>query len=154
MAASSSVLPIESVVPHRGAMRLIDRLLYADDEHAVVEIDVPADGLFVRDGGMPAWVGIEYMAQAISAWAGARGLRAGGKARMGFLLGSRRYTAQVASFPAGATVRAEVRCDLIGDNGLGQFDCRLLLAGNEVAKGRLTVFEPDDASVVFAPEAS
>ena len=82
--------PIEQYLPHRGAMRLIDRLIEAGEEHAVAEVDVPDEGLFVRDGSVPAWVGIEYMAQTIAAWAGARALRTGGSPKLGFLLGSRR----------------------------------------------------------------
>lgn len=141
--------PIEQYIPHRGAMRLIDRLIEAGEEHAVAEVDVPDDGLFVRDGSVPAWVGIEYMAQTIAAWAGARALRTGGTPRLGFLLGSRRYEAQRPSFPCGATLRIETRCELTSSNGLGQFDCRIVLDGAGVATARLSVFEPEDASVVL-----
>lgn len=151
---SGSTFPIEHCIPHRGAMRLVDRLIEAGEEHAVAEVDVPAQGLFVRDGGVPAWVGIEYMAQTISAWAGARALRTGGTPRLGFLLGTRRYDAQRASFPCGSTLRIETRCELMAGNGLGQFDCRILLEGAAVAAARLSVFEPDDASVVLNAVAS
>ena len=68
---------IEAWMPHRGEMRLIDRLLVVDEVHAVAEVDVPLDGLFVRDGQVAAWVGIEYMAQTVAAWAGARARRYG-----------------------------------------------------------------------------
>ena len=66
-------LPIENYVPHRGAMLLIDRLVSADAEGAVAEVIVPRDGLFLQDAGMPSWVGLEYMAQTVAAWAGWRG---------------------------------------------------------------------------------
>jgi predicted hotdog family 3-hydroxylacyl-ACP dehydratase len=149
-----AAFPIEACIPHRGAMRLIDRLVEADAEHAVAEVDVPADGLFVRDGGVPAWVGIEYMAQTIAAWAGARALRAAGTPRLGFLLGCRQYAARLASFPAGATLRIEAHCELISDNGLGQFDCRIALAGADVAHALVSVFEPDDAAALLSGGAS
>lgn len=139
---------IEAWVPHRGAMCLLDRLVAADDEHALAEVEVPADGLFVRDGGVPAWVGIEYMAQTVAAWAGARARRAGGAPKVGFLLGSRRYEAQCAAFPAGATLRVEARCELIGDNGLGMFDCRIVLAGEEVARAQVSVFESPEGAAL------
>jgi predicted hotdog family 3-hydroxylacyl-ACP dehydratase len=141
-------IPVEACVPHRGAMRLIDRLLCADDALAVAEVDVPLDGLFVRDGTVPAWVGIEYMAQTVAAWAGARAMRAGGRPRIGFLIGSRRYEARCASFRGGSTLRVEARCELMADNGLGMFDCRIFLEGVEVASARLSVFEPDDPTGV------
>lgn len=45
---SVSSLRIESLIPHRGAMRLIDRVLQVDDDHVLAELEVPFDGLFVR----------------------------------------------------------------------------------------------------------
>jgi predicted hotdog family 3-hydroxylacyl-ACP dehydratase len=123
---------------------MVDRLLTADEFRAVVEVDVPRDGLFVRDGAVPSWVGIEYMAQAVSAWSGARALRGGGRPRIGLLLGTRRYDARCPAFPGGRTLRVSVRCELMADNGLGLFDCSIHLDGDEVATGRLSVFEPAD----------
>jgi predicted hotdog family 3-hydroxylacyl-ACP dehydratase len=133
---------VENWIPHRGAMRLIDRVLHVDAGQAVAEADVPFDGLFVRDGQVPSWVGIEYMAQAVAAWAGGR-LRAQGAApRAGLLLGTRRFEARCAGFPSGATLRIEACCELMGANGLGQFDCRILLDAVEVATARISVFDP------------
>jgi predicted hotdog family 3-hydroxylacyl-ACP dehydratase len=105
-------------------------------------VDVPFDGLFVRDGAVPAWVGIEYMAQTVSAWAGARARGQGGAPRAGLLLGSRRYEARRNAFPSGARLRVEARCELMGANGLGQFDCRIEMDGEEVATARIAVFDP------------
>jgi predicted hotdog family 3-hydroxylacyl-ACP dehydratase len=136
--------PIESFVPHRGAMLLIDRLLAADEECAIVEARVREDGPFVQEDGVPAWVGIEYMAQAIAAWAGARAERRGAPARPGFLLGSRRYEASQSVFPVGAMLRIEARCELRSDNGMGLFDCRIHLDGVLAARAMVSVFEPDD----------
>jgi predicted hotdog family 3-hydroxylacyl-ACP dehydratase len=144
----SAKLPIQGValdeyLPHRGAMRLIDRVIAVDEDHAVAEVDVPLDGLFVHDAKVPAWVGIEYMAQTVAAWAGARALRTGGAPRVGYLLGSRRYSAQCDSFAGGSTLRIEARCELIGDNGLGQFDCSIRAADGSVLAGAMvSVFEP------------
>jgi len=139
---------IEQVIPHRGAMRLIDRLLDWDGQRVAVELTVPVDGPFHEPAGVPAWVGIEYMAQTVAAWAGARAMRAGGRPRIGFLIGSRRYEARCASFRGGSTLRVEARCELMADNGLGMFDCRIFLEGVEVASARLSVFEPDDPTGV------
>jgi predicted hotdog family 3-hydroxylacyl-ACP dehydratase len=143
---TTALLPIENYVPHRGAMLWIHRLLELDEEHAVAEVTVPAEGLFVQDGGVPAWLGIEYMAQTIAAWAGGRARRAGGTPKVGFLLGTRRYTAHRAHYPAGSTLRVETRCELIGDNGLGLFACRIVLHGEEVAVAQVSVFEPPDGA--------
>jgi predicted hotdog family 3-hydroxylacyl-ACP dehydratase len=143
-------LPIEAYIPHRGAMQLLDRLIEADAEHAVAEVVVPPDGLFVRDGHMPAWVGLEYMAQTISAWSGARARREGGEPRLGFLLGTRRYLALCESYPVGAVLRIEARQEFVSDNGLGMFDCRIFLQGVELASARLSIFEPADGAAYLS----
>lgn len=133
---------IEDFIPHRGPMRLVDRLVAADDEAASVEADVPSEGRFVRDGRMPAYVGIELMAQAVAAWAGARARRAGAAPRNGYLLGTRRFEASCAGFEAGCTLRIDVRCELIGDAGLGMFDCAIVQGGATLATARISVYEP------------
>jgi len=146
---------LDGWVPHRGEMRLLDRLLAVDEQHAIAEVDVPADGLFVQDGGVPAWVGLEYMAQTVAAWAGERARRAGGEPRIGFLLGSRRYAAAHGSFAAGSTLRVEARCELVADNGLGQFACRITTpAGEELASAMVSVFETPATPAMHEPGAT
>lgn len=137
---------IEHVIPHRAPMRLIDRLLEADDAHALVEADIPAQGRFVRDGSMPTWVGIELMAQAIAAWAGARARRRGEPVPLGMLLGTRKLEIRRATLPAGATLRIQARCELMAANGLGMFECRMTLDEEEVASAFVSVFEPHSAT--------
>jgi len=137
-------------VPHRGAMSLLDRVERVDEHGVVAWVTVPADGLFTTDGGVPAWVGIEYMAQAVAAWSGARARTGGGSPRIGFLLGSRRYVAHEPLFPTGAELRVSAVCELVGDNGLGMFDCRIEHAGRELAAARLSVFEPPEGTDAVA----
>lgn len=145
-AAASSIdppLPIEHFVPHRGTMSLLSRLMSADGEQALAEVDLTPASLFAQADGVPAWVGIEYMAQTIAAWAGARARRAGREPAVGFLLGSRRYEVTAAVFATGQTLRIHTHCELIGDNGLGQFACRIHdAAGRLLAEAMVSVFEP------------
>jgi predicted hotdog family 3-hydroxylacyl-ACP dehydratase len=136
---------IEDVVPHRGPMCLLDRVLHWDAETIQTEVVVPHEGLFVRDGGVPAWVGIEYMAQAIAAWAGCRARDAGRAPGIGFLLGSRRYTCTQELFPSGTRLVITARCELLGDNGLGMFACTVLAGEEQWAVANVSVFEPTDA---------
>ncbi|WP_441620138.1 ApeP family dehydratase [Cupriavidus sp. RAF12] len=137
--------PVSEVVPHAGAMRLIDELVHADAEQCVARATVRATQLFVDDAGMPGWTGIEYMAQTIAAWAGVRDRAAGRKPGLGFLLGSRRYACDVAAFPVGSVLTIRTQVELIGDNGLGMFACTLALDGHEVARANVSVFQPADA---------
>ena len=134
--------PMDAWVPHRGEMSLLDRIEHVDEHGVVAWVTVPADGLFTTEGGVPAWVGIEYMAQAVAAWSGARSRAGGGSPRIGFLLGSRRYEAREPLFAAGAALRVSAQCELVGENGLGMFECRIEHAGRELATARLSVYEP------------
>jgi predicted hotdog family 3-hydroxylacyl-ACP dehydratase len=141
---------IEALIRHRGGMRLIARVLEVDDERVVAEVEVPFDGLFVRDGEVPSWIGIEYMAQAVAAWAGARArAQGGGGPRPGLLLGTRRYEAHCAGFASGSRLRVEARCEIMAGNGLGQFDCRVLQDGHELAVARISVMDPSDEAMAL-----
>ena len=136
---------IDAVLPHRDSMRLIHRVVAWQEESIAVEVDVPAQGLFCTSDGVPAWVGVEYMAQAIAAWAGCRARHAGRAPSIGFLLGTRRYTAHQPFFTAGSCLRVEANCELLGENGLGMFACRILAGDIEMAVANVSVFEPTDA---------
>ena len=136
---------IEEVVPHRQDMCLLQRILRWDQDSIEAELVVPGTGLFIENGQMPAWIGIEYMAQAIAAWSGCRARAAGAAPQLGFLLGSRRYSSLRSGFPSGTRLRVQARRELLGDNGLGMFACRIL-AGEEVwAVANVSVYEPVDA---------
>lgn len=135
--------PIEHFVAHRGAMSLLSRLVAVDADHALAEVDVGPCSAFARDDGVPAWVGIEYMAQAVAAWAGAQARAAGREPAVGYLLGSRRYSARQAVFVHGRTLRIGVRRELIADNGLGQFACDIRdPSGACIAEAMVSVYEP------------
>lgn len=145
-----TVYDIESVVPHRGTLRLVDRLLGHGEDWVEVEARVRGDGPFLEPAGMPGWVGIEYMAQAIAAWAGCRARERGEPPRMGFLLGTRRYACTVTHFAPGARLRIRARCELLADNGLGSFACTLLEDDRELATANVSVFEPADPAAFLA----
>jgi len=144
---------MDAWVPHRGAMSLLDSVERRDELSIVARVRVPAEGLFVAADGVPAWVGIEYMAQAVAAWSGARAQAGGGSPRIGYLLGSRRYEATVAAFAIGAELQVFAQCELMGDNGLAMFDCRIAQDGRVLASGRLSVFEPPENSEEGTPQS-
>lgn len=141
----ATTLPIDACVPHRGSMSLLDRVLAHDEDSILVQVRVPFDGLFLEREGMPAWVGLEYMAQAVAAWAGVRARGRGQEPQLGFLLGTRRYSCTRGHFARGLTLRVEARREILGDNGLGVFACRILDGEDELATAHVSVFEPTDA---------
>lgn len=136
--------PITELVPHQGPMCLLDRVISAEGERLSAEVIVPGDGLFSHDGGVGAWVGIEYMAQAVAAWAGWQARAEGQPPRIGLLLGTRRYRCGVPRFAAGQRLRIDIERGYQADNGLGQFECRIHDGSGELASAQLTVFGPED----------
>jgi len=153
MTQETELCPIEDYLPHRGSMLLLDRLWVSGADHAASEAVVREDGLFVCDGLMPAWVGIEYMAQTIAAWAGARAKKTDKPVSIGFLLGSRRYESFCSGFACGDTLRTEVACELISDDGLGMFNCRILRDAVLLAHARVSVYEPEDGAAFLQTQA-
>lgn len=154
MSTFPEIINIESVLPHRGRMRLVEQVLTYDADSVAVALQVAADGLFHKGNGVPAYVGIEYMAQAVACWAGAMARLQGRPQPLGFLLGSRRYQAEVPMFACGSHLRIEARRELMGDNGLGVFACRILdEQGQLLASANVSVFEPPDAAAYLEQEA-
>ncbi|TWI13304.1 hotdog family protein [Aerolutibacter ruishenii] len=153
MAHGFPIHDIEQVIPHRGAMLLLDRVLDCDAESVAVELTVPIDSAFHVDGGVPAYVGVEYMAQAVACWAGCQARERGMPPPVGFLLGTRRYDSAVPAFDSGQRLRVEARREILGENGLGVFACRILAEGRELATANVSVFEPPDAMAYLENEA-
>ncbi len=139
-----TVLTVASLVPHAGDMSLLDHIISVDDTHLVAEVTPKTDDLFYREDSVGSWVGIEYMAQAIAAWAGWQGKKNHRPPRIGFLLGTRQYVAHVPVFVTDTTLTVHVEAQFIADNGLGQFACRIEQDGQCLATAQLKVFEPSD----------
>ncbi len=143
MSPVQNEIDIHSLVPHSGAMSLLGRFLGADEESLRAEVAIMPETMFCQDGAVGAWVGVEYMAQAVAAHAGWCARKRGEPVRVGFLLGSRKYVCGVASFPVGSVLKIDVRRALQGENGLGAFDCRIEDgSGAELANATITVFQP------------
>lgn len=140
---------IADVVPHSGDMSLLDTILALDADRIVCTATVRNGGLFNdADDNFPAWAGVELMAQAIAAWAGAHALDEGRAPRLGFLLGTRHYSCNVDRFPLGSVLRVIAERAFHDDNGMGSFACRIEAPGID-AQARLSVFSPRDAERFF-----
>jgi predicted hotdog family 3-hydroxylacyl-ACP dehydratase len=141
---------IRSLLPHDGPMVLLDRVLFADAESLCAEVEIRSGGLFCTPEGVGGWVGIEYMAQAIAAYAGYDAQLRGEPVKIGFLLGARHYECRRPFFTPGSVLKVHVRRVLVSDNGLASFECRIDDGGGEAATATLTVFQPADINEFFA----
>ncbi len=130
------------VLPHRLPMLLLTQIVSWGSDDLIGEVAVSADSPFFEPGlGIPRWVGIEYMAQAVGALDGIRLREAAQPVPPGYLLGTRRLDQTDGYFQSGATLRITVREVLKGDNGLGVFSC-LLEDGARSLSCQLTVYRP------------
>ena len=135
--------PIEELLPHAAPMILVERIVSFDERSGRVEVIVRANHPFATSEGVPAHLGLEYLAQACGALTGCWAKSAAGPVRIGLLLGTRQYRAAEALFPIGARLTACV--ELVGRNaGMAVFDCRLLDGEKLVAEAQLNVYQPED----------
>ncbi|OZI35780.1 3-hydroxylacyl-ACP dehydratase [Bordetella genomosp. 1] len=148
--------PIADLVPHAGDVILLDEVLGFDAESLRARAVVRASGPFhLEDGTLPNWLGLEFMAQAVAAWAGCQARAANQPVELGFLLGTRRYECTLAAFTAGMVLDIEVVRSLQDDSGMGVFECRIFRDGAEIAVARLNVYRPRDVNTfVQEPLAS
>jgi predicted hotdog family 3-hydroxylacyl-ACP dehydratase len=133
---------IRSLVPHAGPMVLLDRVISADEDSLLAEVRIRSDSLFCNTDGVGAWVGIEYMAQAIGAWAGYTARLRGEPVKLGFVLGTRRYECSRPIFTLGSLLRVHVLRVFQDENGLGSFECSIDSEEGRVATAIITVFQP------------
>lgn len=140
---------LTELVPHRGNMLLLDELLDESIEEVRCAVTVRRDHLFVTDEGMPAWVGVELMAQTVASWAGLRRLERGEQVQLGFLLGTRRYETKRPFFPFGARLIIGARQELVSEQGLAVFVCTISLDGEVIATASLNAFQPPNVEEFF-----
>lgn len=137
------VIPdVRSLVPHAGPMVMLDRVISVDEESLCAEVGIRSDTLFCGPDGVGTWVGIEYMAQGIAAWAGYNAQLRGEPIKLGFLLGTRRYECSRPNFMLGSLLRVHVQRLFQSENGLGSFECYIDNEDGRVATATVTVFQP------------
>ncbi|KXS52205.1 MAG: hypothetical protein AWU57_3413 [Marinobacter sp. T13-3] len=141
---------LDELIRHRGDMSLLDRVVDHGDTWLEARAMVTERSLFLTDGVVPAWVGIEYMAQAVAALMGLRARQRGKGASVGFLVGTRKYLTEGPAFAVDSELTVRAQESLMDENGLGLFDCQLTCRQPDgvsfTASGRLNIFQPDDPS--------
>ncbi|MGB1263394.1 MAG: 3-hydroxylacyl-ACP dehydratase [Cognaticolwellia sp.] len=138
---------ITQVLPHQSPMILIDSLEHYDSDSCRCTVTIAPESAFfdANKKSVPSYIGSEYMAQAIAAFAGANTLDAQGEVQIGFLLGSRKYKTQRGYFSLGETLTITIKELYREDSGLRVFECEILSAEHEIlAQANINVFQPKD----------
>jgi predicted hotdog family 3-hydroxylacyl-ACP dehydratase len=137
--------PVTELIPHRGALLLIDRVLEHDGGSTTVRVLAGAGGWLQRgDGTVPPWLALEYMAQCSAAHEGLRARAEGRDLPRGFLVSAQRVKLQGSGFRCDEVLRVSARL-VRGRPGLGALSYLCSIWGDPggspdpIAEGRLSV---------------
>lgn len=152
---TAAVGTLDTLLPHAGPMVLLDRVLMVGDENVRAVATVRRDGLFAAPAarGVPAWLGMEYLAQAIAAWSGFHERARGRPVSPGFLVGARKFRSSDGVLPYGVVLTLEAERLMEDGEGIGVFDGRVSGAGVE-QMGRLKVYLPKDPDRYWAGQST
>jgi len=134
---------VSDLVPHTGTMSLLSEILDYGDDWLRAKVNISPDSLFVEEKGVPAVIGLEYLAQTIAAYAGLQEKSKGTHPKLGFLLGARKYVSSTEYFPIGEALVIFIQLEMQAASGLGAFNCELKGGACE-ATARLNVFQPNN----------
>jgi predicted hotdog family 3-hydroxylacyl-ACP dehydratase len=134
---------VATLLPHDAPMILIDKLIDVAELTIHCQVTIDSDGLFFdkKMNGIPAWVGIEFMAQTVAAWSGYHAWLKKQPSPIGFLLGSRRYNSECDIYKQGQVLDIYAQ-QLMESEGMAAFKCRIECAGKEMASSQLNAFVP------------
>lgn len=144
---------VADVLPHTGSMVLLTRILHHTEDRTSCAVEITDASLFCEsDRGVPAWVGIEYMAQCIAAHGGLRARVSGEPVKAGFLLGSRSVELHTARFYPGQTLVVDAT-HVWGQRELFSFACSVkdVETGSTLMEGQLTVLRADTLEAFLGP---
>ena len=135
---------VSDLLPHRNEMILLDRIEAWGKDYLEATVLHQSNNLFSdSDGNVPTWVGIEYMAQAISALAGIHALQEGRPVQIGLLLGTRKYEARVPCFLHNSKITVKVKLIFRDENNLTAFDCTIH-SDTLLAEARIKAIQPNN----------
>ena len=147
--------PIEHVLPHAHPMILLDKLVAYSETGACCLVSIGPLSNFYNDKrqAVPSYVGLEYMAQTIAAYANAIKLDEGEAVALGFLVSARTYKVSVSEFKAGIELSALVERLFKEENGLSVFDCTIKHNDEVLVEAKINVYEPDDPEQYLMEQA-
>lgn len=134
---------LQELLPHDVPMVLIDELVDVGGKHVHCRVTPTADNLFFDcvARAVPGYIGIEFMAQSVAAWAGYHARMRGETPSVGFLLGCRRYKAEVCSFRENELL--DIHAELVMENnGMSIFSCQIEHEGKAIAASQISTYAP------------
>lgn len=140
---------VARLLPHAEPMILIDKIVSYGDGCLEARVEHEKPSLFADSkGNVPVWVGIEYMAQAIGAFAGIQSLHNNKEVSIGFLLGTRKYEAFTSEFKSNCPVTIKIKEVYRDDNNLALFDCEIS-ADDVLATAQIKAIQPENVNDIL-----
>jgi predicted hotdog family 3-hydroxylacyl-ACP dehydratase len=130
-------------------MVLLSRILAHDAAQTVCAVDITvATPFLAEDKSVPAWVGVEYMAQCVAAHAGLVARARGEAVRLGLLIGARWIDFHAEGFAPGQ-ILIVTAVHTWGERELASFACRVADEGSDrvLVEGVMSVYAPPDGLV-------
>lgn len=130
---------IQELIPHSGAMILVDDIVEKRDDFISVKTLISDDNPFLQDGKFPTFNTLEIMAQSLVVY---RGLNdKSSNARLGFLLGARRFEILKPTLNIGdeLIIKTQISEDF---DGMGVYDSAVYVSNELVASASISVFNP------------
>ena len=142
--------PMEQLLPHRQPMILLTRMIEVSATTSVCEVVISPNTQFCDGEGVAAYVGIEYMAQAVAAFSGYQRYHNDQSIEVGFLLGAPKFKSHCRQFWLGQTLRIEV-AHVWGDSQLARFECAIRNAQTRelLQQAELSVFKPESLDIIL-----
>lgn len=138
--------PIETYLPHRPPMLLIEDVLAVTDDRFVCRTAIRPDCVFALEDSVHPSAMIEFVAQACAAGIGVLAARTGDTPKLGLLMGCREIAFSVESFAVGdeLTITAD---KLFGQTQMAAFACTVERRGAVCATIQLSVVDADFAAL-------
>jgi predicted hotdog family 3-hydroxylacyl-ACP dehydratase len=144
---------VDDLVPHRGGMSLLDTIDDYGTDWLRASVVTRRSSAFAQDEGIPAWLGIEYMAQAASAFAGIERAQRGMRPTIGLLIGSRYYRAVRTFIPFDTRLDVLATLAMHDAEDFAAYDCTVSAAGSVLAQCTLKAYRPRDLAPLLAEAA-
>ena len=132
---------LDTIFLHSKPMRLIDAVIKLDPDYIHCHIEISADNIFYDKtiNGIYAWVGMEYMAQAVAAYAGSHKEQV--EPSLGLLLSVRTFKTSQPYFKVGQELLVIANKEYIYDM-VGVFNCEIIVDDVLVSSAKLSTIEP------------
>lgn len=137
--------PPSDYLPHAAPMVMLETVRLLEAGHAVCSVSVAGTGVLAPfldpAGNLPAWFGLEIMAQTVGVSAAGRSPAGdAGSDTQGMLLGTQQFHAAVPAFAAGSELFCEAALQQ-SSGPLHSYECSIRDAHRTLARARVNIYQ-------------